>query len=212
MVLLSALYVDFLSLRLVWESRARRPGAFRPGYLRGYVGMGTDKGNIGALPLRGRTLVRARAKIGCSGAADSLFVAIRKCKGHFIVGINIRTDIILADRGTFRGASSARGERYRASGRTIATCDGVPNASKGSGDPRLEGGEGFVQAQSVSRLRGVARTTPSGASCARFLWGSSHILRENYDSGRRGYFYNSVFAIKVVRPKFTQKIPPKELN
>ena len=44
--------------------------------------------------------------------------------------MNIRMDIILADRGTFRGASSARGERYRASGRTSATCDGVPNASR----------------------------------------------------------------------------------
>ena len=26
------------------------------------------------------------------------------------------------------------------------------------------------------------------------------------------FFNNSVFAIKVLKPKFTQKIPPKELN
>ena len=86
------------------------------------LAMGTCSG---VLPPRGRTLVRARAKVGCSGAADSLFVPIRKCKVHFIVGMNIRTNIILrevlADRGTFRGAKSARGERYRASGRTSAT-------------------------------------------------------------------------------------------
>ena len=39
------------------------------------LAMGTCSG---VLPPRGRTLVRARAKVGCSGAADSLFVAIRR--------------------------------------------------------------------------------------------------------------------------------------
>ena len=86
------------------------------------LAMGTCSG---VLPPRGRTLVRARAKVGCSRAADSLFVASRKCNGHLVLGMNIRTFIILVDRGTFRGASSARGERYRASGRTSATSDGV---------------------------------------------------------------------------------------
>ena len=147
------------------------------------LAMGTCSG---VLPPRGRTLVRARAKVGCSGAADSLFVAIRKCQVHFIVGKKIRTYMILADRGTFRGASSACGERHRASGRTSATCDGVPNASKGSGDPRPEEGAGFIRAQSVSRwsregCRGVAR----------FLWGvplfCGKIIIPGVYSGQRKY-------------------------
>ena len=41
----------FYHFRLVWESRTRRPGAFRPRISRGYVGMGTDKGKT-ALPRR----------------------------------------------------------------------------------------------------------------------------------------------------------------
>ena len=34
----------------------------------------------------------------------------------------------------------------------------------------------------------------------------------SYREKRRQPHVTSVFAIKVVRPKFTQKIPPKELN
>ena len=41
---------------------------------------------------------------------------------------------VLADRGTLRGASSAREEQHRLSGRTSATRDGVPNAIQGSED------------------------------------------------------------------------------
>ena len=176
----------FNHFRLVWESRARRPGAFRSRISPWVRGHGCRQGGSGAVPPRGRTLVRARAKVGCSGAADSLFVAIRKCQVHFIVGKKIRTYMILADRGTFRGASSACGERHRASGRTSATCDGVPNASKGSGDPRPEEGAGFIRAQSVSRwsregCRGVAR----------FLWGvplfCGKIIIPGVYSGQRKY-------------------------
>ena len=125
----------------MWESWARRPRVFRPRISPWRRRHGCRQGKSGALPLRGRTLVRARAEVGCSGAADSFFVSIQKCKGHFIVGMKFRMGIILADRGKFRGANSARGERYRASGRTSATSDGVPNASKGSGDTRSEGGK-----------------------------------------------------------------------
>ena len=144
----------------MYESRARRPGPFRPRISPWVRGHGCRQGETGALPPRGHALVEAQAKAGCSGAADSFFVAVRKRKGHFIVGMKILTDIILADRrGTFQGASSARGERYRASGRKSATSDGVPNARKGSGDPRSEGGKGFVQAQSVSRWSREGRRT-----------------------------------------------------
>ena len=142
------------------------------------LAMGTCSG---VLPPRGRTLVRARAKVGCSGAAVPFLVAIRKCKVHFILGMNIRTFVIMADRDTFRGASFARGERYCASGRTSATCDGVPNASKGLGDSRSEGGEASSRPRCQGgQESGVARPRPSGASCARFLWGGSHIfLKKN---------------------------------
>ena len=176
----------FYHLGLVWKSWARRAGAFRPRISQWVRGHGYRQGESGALPPRGRTLVRERAKVGCSGAAGSLFVAIRKCNVYFIVGMNIRAYIILADRGTFRGASSACGERHRASGRTSATCDGVPNASKGSGDPRPEEGAGFIRAQSVSRwsregCRGVAR----------FLWGvplfCGKIIIPGVYSGQRKY-------------------------
>ena len=116
----------FYHFRLVvYESRARRPGPFRPRISPWVRGHGCRQGETGALPPRGHALVEAQAKAGCSGAADSFFVAVRKRKGHFIVGMKILTDIILADRrGTFQGASSARGERYRASGRKSATSDG----------------------------------------------------------------------------------------
>ena len=149
----------FYHFRSVLGLRARRHGPFRPRNSPWVRGHGCRQRESGALPPRRRTLVRARAKVGCSGAANSFFAAIRKCKGRFIVGMEIRTDVILADRGTFRGAGSASVERHCAIGRTSATSDGVPNASKGSGDPRSEGGAGFVWTQSVSRWSREGRRT-----------------------------------------------------
>ena len=168
----------------MWDSRAHRPRPFRPRISLWVRGHGPRQGESGAIPPRGHAFVEARAKVIVSGAADSLFVAIRKCQVHFIVGKKIRTYMILADRGTFRGASSACGERHRASGRTSATCDGVPNASKGSGDPRPEEGAGFIRAQSVSRwsregCRGVAR----------FLWGVPLFCGNNIIPGKGDFFF-----------------------
>ena len=47
----------FYHFRLVWGSRARRPGPFRPRISRWVRGHGYREGETGALPPRGRTLV-----------------------------------------------------------------------------------------------------------------------------------------------------------
>ena len=48
-------------------------------------------------------------------------------------------------------------------------------------------------------------------SCRKLLRDEPHRICCSGGWGLK-YFFISVFAKKVVRPKFTQKIPPKELN
>ena len=65
----------------------------------------------------------------------------------FILGMNIETGIILWDTVVYRCSSSGRGMRHRASARTSAKRDGVPNARQGSGHTEAEAGSGFVRVE-----------------------------------------------------------------
>ena len=158
----------------MWDSRARRPGESRPRISPWVRGYGYRQWKSGALAPHGHTLVHANAKLGCFGAADSGFVAIRKCKGHFILGMNIGMSIILADGGPFKGASSERRERCRA------------EREQEVGGPKVRGGgKGSFRPNRYRRgqERGVGRTRPSFATCARFLWGSPIFCRKNIFPG-----------------------------
>ena len=84
----------FYHFWLVWDSRA-----FRPRISPFVRKCGYRNGKSGALPQRGYTLVRARAKLGFFGVANSFFVVIRKCNIIFLLAWTFECIryIILAD-------------------------------------------------------------------------------------------------------------------